>query len=312
MWGEAYINKFFKYAIPTLLSDRNLPSITAKRSCTFHIVTSQNDLGLLRNSYYLQALSKYLKVNVYPSDIENVPGDKYSQMTTAHHFLCKIHAGTDCYAVFLSPDALISNGALSYFDQTIRSDKQAIVMIGLRVSEEKLPNQNFSNIESRDLISLVFEYTHPELRAFIVNENEIYYDPGFFVWSYKTAWIIHALYALPTVVAMSNANPDTLGRAIEVGNFVSTAIPNRDLIELVCDSDLAALVGVSPHNDSPPIPMMAPTFHNIRGRVFKSDINDLHRSYLTKPILVHSDSLSEDIPNKMQVTSNFIRDVLNA
>jgi hypothetical protein len=133
VWGAGYVSLFVKYSIPTLLSARNLPSLPNREISEFLIVTTSEDAELIRNSKIFPLLSRNIKVVFLPITI--TAEHKYDLMTQGHKTAIEYVARRG-YCIFLSPDALVSDGTLQRLFELVVGGRRVIAGFGPRVDEE--------------------------------------------------------------------------------------------------------------------------------------------------------------------------------
>ena len=59
IWGDAFVAKFLRYTLPSLLAEQNLLALAASGGVTFDIHTTQADIPLLRRSGVTQAAQRF-------------------------------------------------------------------------------------------------------------------------------------------------------------------------------------------------------------------------------------------------------------
>jgi hypothetical protein len=293
VWGKRYVNTLRDFTLPTILSQNNLPALAQKDKVELYIATSQEDQSVIDSFTLIDEIKNFAEVKYEILNFETIPGDKYTRMTEAHKLFCLKGKQAGAYGLFLSPDMLLSNGAFIYFDSILTKGYQAIMMIGPRIIEEKINTLrgNTRNISAREIVSLCFKHKQAETISFIITNNIISNDFGFIIWPISDyAWIVHPLYALPIAVNMSNSDPNTIGRAIEMGDFVKAIVDNcTNRIHVVKDSDNAMIAGLTLKDEITQLPIMSTTFNDLKNRLSRA--SDYHKYYFGKQIIIHSEDI---------------------
>ena len=176
VWGADYVSLFVRFSIPTLLSARNLPSLPNREVSEFLIITTSEDAERIRNSAIFPLLSRYIKVVFLPITI--TAEHKYDLMTLGHRMAVE-HVDRRGFCVFLSPDALVSDGTLQRLFDLVVGGRRVIAGFGPRVDEErflaevhKLPQYRDGeplSLPTRQLVEMTMQCLHSDTKHHFVD-----------------------------------------------------------------------------------------------------------------------------------------------
>lgn len=318
VWGESYTRKLLDFTIPTLLAPDNLPAIVKRRSCEFLFATTSGDAEIIQVSESYKRLQELLPtVFVFPN-FEGAGDNKYARMTVGHKEACAYGHVRGAYGVFLMPEMLVSNGSLLYLDNAVRRGKRAVIMVVLRLIEENveiLRGLPMIRLENRELVSLLFSSAHPEIRSFIVNGDRFSAEPGYVIWDFVDrggVWVAHGIHSQPMLVDLLTVVPNALGHALDAEDFVRASVNDVSEIDVVMDSDLAMMCSLTPLEDVPTAPSTVPPTPAgvrkfIRGTPY---VTGTHLWYFTHPVVLHCDDMPDDIGACLEISKNFVAEVL--
>ena len=128
VWGDEYRNFLLEYALPSLLSPRNIPSLRDVRSVRFLFATTSRDWDLISNAAIFRELEKYAE----PVFLELPPkGDLpyWLQSIVGHKMCCEMIVRDGAYRIFTSPDALYSDGFLARLHDVALDGAQAVLAV---------------------------------------------------------------------------------------------------------------------------------------------------------------------------------------
>ncbi len=216
VWGEEYTAHFLKLVIPNLLSPLNLPNCCVPGSI-FKIYTTSQDAETIRKSTIFSKLTKIVvcqiltiedaldtsqskeqgQANVHmvgkPLSERNL--DKYFVMNHCHrHAIRAARETPDVAFVFLSPDAIYSDGSFTNMLRIAQSGKRAIMVPGLRLVKDTFTPMFLRNyyreetqtatISSRELARHAMAFLHPMMDSCFWNSAD------FGEWASVLLWTI--------------------------------------------------------------------------------------------------------------------------
>jgi hypothetical protein len=317
VWGDEYRNFLLEYALPTLLSPRNIPSLRDVRPVRFLFATTSRDWDLISNTAIFRELEKYAE----PVFLELPPkGDRpyWLQSIVGHKMCCEMIVRDGAYRIFTSPDALYSDGFLARLHEVALDGAQAVLAVVSPLTRSDLFFKALADmgllpatsardsgipitILARQTVGLAMRAMHGLSR---VNE----WDASYF-WGYAaTPWwripgsedavISGNLWDL-LLVDYSATNYD--GSILDVrgfdGDFIMHTVSKLETIYFVRDSDELHIVSWA---SLPEPPSHRHRFSNFfkgvafRISAYRPVFNAFQRETLFMPTLVHSCPLGEE------------------
>lgn len=184
VWNDSYIDLFIKYALPALMSQRNLHALSKYIDTEFHVITRKEDLKRLRS----EPLLDYVGKHVIPLTIQAVENINFTLPACAvQHWIkgpivASIGHMQDAI-LFISPDTVWSDGYLEYFGQALKAGKSAIYTSSFRVTTETvihdLPKGGLPN---HYVPRLLLKHMHPIVGASVYNGQQCVVHPEYLVW----------------------------------------------------------------------------------------------------------------------------------
>lgn len=305
VWGEAYTRLFAEFALPALLSDRNLPALSRSRPSSFAIYTTAEDAERIRATPLYPQLAASIPVQF--RDVEaalGVRSDKfrYDAMSAIHQLALDDAGESDAALVFLAPDAIWADGSLEAVARAADAGKRAVLQVGLRADEETagpamrrafFDRTGPSAVPARDLVRLGLDHLHQVCRAwrwdaagFWRTVSNCYWpidDEGFLV----RAFHLHPLMLYPErplAPFVSTIDDDLLFLAVH----------DRETIHVVEDSDEVIHVELVPRDWPGELSVLAgaPSPRYIATWA-RGSATALHRTFFTShTIRVHAQEIS--------------------
>ena len=146
IWGEAFVARFLRYALPSLLAPDNLPALAAGGNVLFDIHTTQADIPLLRQSPAVQAVEQFadFSYTAIPdrflhfkptddtpdSDRLCVSGAQYASAIKARH------SGADLS--FIDCEGLYSTGFLTGAKRYLNDGYKAVAVMSPRARGQNI------------------------------------------------------------------------------------------------------------------------------------------------------------------------------
>jgi hypothetical protein len=242
VWGEQFVSRFIHFALPSQLAPANLPSLPGDR-CTYHIFTPSRDAERIRCSPAFERLRSLMPV-LFESIDDLYLGHAYAAMTECHNRGLGRGRKEDCAFVFLSPDALWSDGSFRRMHELITSGIRAVVLAGPRITAETaLPmvREKFSQADTafrltgRELAGLILGHMHPTARAFIWGPGGNR-AAGHYCWLVGSQGMLIRASHLHPVAVRPISREARLSTNLD-GDFMRRCCPDVGQIHVVTDSD---------------------------------------------------------------------------
>ena len=261
IWGEAYVEKCLKYAIPSLLAPGNIPALAAQGGVIVDIYTSEYGRTLLEDDEAFGALTRFAEVKFteIPDSLLGyekteatpdpdrwcVAGAQYTAAIAARHL--------DADLAFIGVDNIYSDSYLSGAKAYIEAGHSGVVTSAIRAQEE--PMDDFLKEEIPGTGSLDIEIDSAQLLAYAAqNMNRQFFDsfissddthvgqdPVALFFGTEEGFASHTFQLNPAMIS-SDLLPDDFVFDFHTADarFLAEIINGRDpeaLIKVVEDSD---------------------------------------------------------------------------
>lgn len=219
-WGSSYIEKLFKYSLPSLLAPGNIPALSQFGNVHVDVYTSAHDREVFRNSELMATLAQYadIEYTILPDNLlffENteatadhdrfvVAGAQYNSAIRAKH------VGADLF--YVTTDAIYSNNMLQSAKGHIEAGYKAVLTIMLRAQEDKIDNYlkqhaaingHAISIDTKHLINFAAENLNPQVFDSFIRSNSphIGQDPIALFFKTPTGFSSHTFQITGTIIA---------------------------------------------------------------------------------------------------------------
>lgn len=302
VWGPEYVGKFLNIALPTLMADGNVPAVAKLARTRFLLITRESDVAMVREDALFAKLSTLVELSVATFVPE---GSRYSALSHAHMVAVASASEHGEAAVFLTPDAIFSNGSLAHVVKMALGGCRAVMCTGLRLIEETvrpildaLPRtaDGALALAPRETTKLALAHLHPEIERYIWGNPEFTAFPHLCMWPAPDGdgFLARAFHLHPLLVDFRGLRdvPD-LDRTTIDGNFLGHLVGRWDDIGIVEDTDDVSIYSLTPLDQRQEyVRHGAATVETLRGMAYHPQVNPLHRYFFTKAIRIHSHDAS--------------------
>lgn len=165
LWGEQYIDDFFRYSLPSLLTPNNLPAYCKKHNSIFHFWTLASSFREIQERMYDTTLSAWADIQFHfldDVDLDSFPvkDDGINLMIEAHRRAIRDAAEGDAL-LFLCPDMIIADGGLDHVASIAGTGPKAIMIVGLRVTREIAIRGSLAKYGARRMVQGILSFLHP-------------------------------------------------------------------------------------------------------------------------------------------------------
>lgn len=184
VWGEKYFDYLTRFALPSWLTENNLPALAALAELEIDILTRRSDGAAFSASASCATLRAICPVNFV--DIDDLIGkDMYSvTLTGAFGRGITRHgaAMTDTAFIFMNADFILSDGSLKHLGQLIARGETAIMAPSYRAVEEAVApvltqwigaHGGQLDMPPRRLVDLALRHPHPTTVAKFVTQQGV-------------------------------------------------------------------------------------------------------------------------------------------
>lgn len=188
---DNHLDLFFKYGLPSLMSNGNLPKLAKHKQIIFNIHTNQHGYERLLNSNF--PFLWYAKTD---SNNEN----KYEQI--GRHQNADLRAakmnGADYHC--LMPDFVYSENCFSGMLKAIERGHKAIARLNISACLEAISPELSPNMSAKELATLSLKYTHPGVRNWRATEKD-YPNTHVLAWEGKDELRMCSPHCHPVYIA---------------------------------------------------------------------------------------------------------------
>jgi hypothetical protein len=265
VWGQAYVDLFLNVALPCQLAPGNLPAFAGLNGCSYRIYTIPRDVPAITSHPGYVALQSLMHVDLIVNDQLDVVRGRYSVLNHCQNHAIYTANQHDRALVFLSPDALWSDGALGHVRSLVAAGKRVAMQSGVRLNRDSfLPvfRQRFDTtggraaaVRSRDVVCLMLDHLH-------AYSASLFWDsPDFNRWPSQLFWRIGAsegadagtsgggvlarCFHLHPLMVWPRRKDRFLNATIDTVYFAH-AVPDFDDYAIIDDSDHGVCVELSP------------------------------------------------------------------
>src|SRR5262249_50021364 len=134
VWGEAFVNFFLEFCLPSLLAPGNIPFIEHRVGSKFILHTRDADLQRIADSAAFRLLREVLEVEIRFLHPEGLP--PHETLSRSHRETIRLADSIKVPVIFLSPDTIWSNGSIAAVDRILSRGKRVIFLSSLRLVKE--------------------------------------------------------------------------------------------------------------------------------------------------------------------------------
>jgi hypothetical protein len=295
VWGEAFVNFFLEFCLPSLLAPGNIPFIEHRVGSKFILHTRDVDLQTIADSAAFRLLREVVEVEIRFLHPEGLA--PHETLSRSHRETMRLADSIEVPVIFLSPDTIWSNGSIAAVDRILSRGKRVIFLSSLRLVKEdaepfikRLFESRKSvalSVEARRLNELAFRFLHPTM-------EEYFFEPGkgtalapmLLLWSTPHGDILaHGFHQHPLLVYSKKRFADFI-QTID-GDLVRAACPDPSDHYIVQDSDEITAIELSKRSQF------------LQGFMAKGDsaavaawalryANSVHWSLIRAPIRMHA------------------------
>lgn len=254
VWGEEYVDTFLNVCLPSLLTPGNLEAFENEPGAVFKIYTSPQDADRIARSEPFARIKRIMPARTILVDRLATPDNQAAcqyegsliSMRKCHMMATEEGLREQAAMVYLSPDAVWSEGALSRMGEITRSGKRALLLSGLRVTKEDFQAKFldiFANgaggapAPPRELARLGLDHLHPLTEALFAGSEKFSMKMAFQVYwrANRRGFLARCLVMHPLMVRPRLANPSL--RLSFDADYLLSACPDYEDYHIVTDSD---------------------------------------------------------------------------
>lgn len=183
VWGEAYIERFARLALPSLLAPGNLPALAAATGLEAVIMTTRESVERFGLHAAFQRLRRVCPVSFVAIDDLVAPHAPYGVVLTLAFARAVINCGADMvntHFVFMLADFVLAEGSLRALSKYIRAGRSIVLGPSLRAAAAAVEPALLAAVNRadhtltmapRELVRLALEHPHPTTVAKTMNQT---------------------------------------------------------------------------------------------------------------------------------------------
>lgn len=251
VWGRPFISLFGAVVLPSFLSQSNFPYLG--RKLLFVLYTTKEDLELLNSYPSFKLLLAFVQVRI--EYLEQNFEKPHVIMSQCEEAIAKEAALSDVPAIYLQPDAMLSDGAIKKMFDIWQEGYRVILVPGIRVEKEtfleKVRNYldddaSVLTIEPRNLMRHTISSLHPISKSLLVDSKQLASHLSHLYWRVGESGLLGlCAHIHPILVHAESELVHFEGDTLD-GGYVASACLDSDKYYIVSDTDDFAVVEISP------------------------------------------------------------------
>lgn len=236
VWGEEYRAMFFRYSLPSLLSERNFPMLAGHADLVFLFCTKSEDRGPLGAAIDASTLAALGRVEILTPACTETDISPYKYFSACYQVGLDKARQTEGYVVLLTADQIWADGAIEFVYKQIRHGWQGVLATGPRLIEETA-QQALESLQDMDraygnrltpsvLVELAIEHMHPWDRSLFWNDSDTGRPASFMYWDVPgDGFLMHCLHLHPVCIRVDCRTSVHFSETIDKGNFIEKVCP---------------------------------------------------------------------------------------
>ena len=344
LWGEVYIERFLRAALPSWLAPGNLPALAAHLPTEMVLLTSAGDVQFFQKNMGFQKIKSILPVQFHIID-HLITGNNYSITITLSYIEAMKALGADmldtCF-FYLVADYIIADGSLAYVLSRMMAGYDAVQVGNFQVTEktakpwqagqittlpewaDALPPRELLRrgqrwvrkspeviaVPPRQLLRWALRHLHPATVANTVNFGiirNIY--PNRLFWRADGCTLIGRFFLMHMICIRPQIMDFTIGASCDY-SFVTEMCPGGN-VEIITDSDNYLVIEMQPHSHESNFVRPGP-HKSERGlvRSLSEWTTEQHRRNAQTTVVFHTDELPDNLPAIIAEADKFIARIL--
>lgn len=337
VWGQAYGDLYLNLVLPTQLSPGNLPALASAKGCQYRIYTTRSDAQRMIQHPAIQAVQRIMPVEILLMDhIDTQTSTRYAPMTACHRHAIKTANEQGAAVVFLSPDAIFSDGSFAHMRRWAEQGKRAIMIGSYRLDRDRFAQavkEQFAPwpdgcimIPPRPLVGLSLDHLHPFTQGLLWGHRDFNRLVSHTYWLLPGQGILARCFHLHPMLVRPQC-PEVMPPTTIDGDYLRHACPDLQSFHVVTDSDDITAVELSRRDDPAlqrdlqtgggevlsRIPTLQPD-RSLRGLAIanwaRGHTDSQHRHFFAKRIRFHADELNDRWTALEQESDRHVSDIL--
>lgn len=328
-WGKVHRQYFLDLLVASLLSPKNIPALDPSRKSKFLIATTSEDWESIQSQYLFQKLKEYVVPFWFEMPVPHEDDSKMLVMSSGHKQIAMKTFQDSAYGIYLSPDAVLSDGSVSTLERLSESGKKVVLSAAFRISQdpflEEMKQSGFYKpgspiiLPPRDCVRVALRHLHTETRRYEFNSKWFSDTPILVYWkvpNQSNDIIIYSFSWAPLLVdyeSIRNHDVSTFNEWTLDGDYISRNFSADDDIHVVTDSDEIIYASLTKESDYhfELVPEITKLFSWYKMWLIKKlkdspIMDDLKRKIFRTPVFLHSSDISSEWIKHRRFTQKII------
>jgi len=166
VWGPEFVDRFFRFALRTLLAPQNLPALAARHEVVWTFYTTPEDAARVREDPALRQLPKSVDFQIRlfrPKEIDEA--NSSSHWILWRRGIAEARGADEC-VITVAADHIFAEDTLARWAALFEAGKLAIFSPGIQVALETVTDELSSGsgpvaLPAQELLKLMFRHLHP-------------------------------------------------------------------------------------------------------------------------------------------------------
>lgn len=336
-WGERFRGYFCQFILSSLMAPGNIPSLANKQDSKFLIVTTKQDWEALQSEPIFKLMQQHIESIFFEMEMPKDNSKKMLIMSKGHKIASEYAYINKAIGVFVTPDLVVSNGAVARLQELISLGKSVVLSAAIRFQFEgsvaalkkaghMIPGLPLT-LSGRDMMRAVLPNLHSEVKRYIWDKPYYPLDAITSIWfQNKHNAVIHTFSWGPMAInyaAVNNHKTDTFDNWTLDGDYVFANCGDNinDDIYVVTDTDELAFASFTTeedlHFDLKKDRLQKNFFISklvkqtyLKIQYDSQTMDPLKRKLVKIPIFFHADKVSRSLVDLSNYSSNIIEDAV--
>ncbi|MBS0624216.1 MAG: hypothetical protein JSS62_06320 [Verrucomicrobia bacterium] len=313
VWGDKFIEKFFRLGLHSLLASQNLPALNQDYECCFIFLTLGKDIPNIQLQKGFKQLSSVCQVEFIDISDLILSGTYSLSLTLAYERGMRSRGHNICqtYFFFLVADYIIANGSLFKVGQLLKKGYSGVTTGNFLVTEEffipilQTFGKDVFEREAQLLLKLAFPVLHPLSTANLLTQSFTHaHHTNRLFWKLNEEVMIGHFYLRHMLCIKPENDRFTVGAFCDYA-FISEMCPSGNVLHIQ-DSDDYCVVEMAPFDYLQTSIFSGKNHKHALAQHLSEWTTTTHRAHAHIPVVYHSTPLKEQHLPILQESADFI------
>jgi hypothetical protein len=319
VWGYRYVKQFLDFSLPTMLAPGNVPALAGMLPCTFVLLTSSADAGVIAKHPGYLLLSSICRTEIQLID-DLITGDNYSTTITLAYERAVRAAGAEmldtCF-FFLISDYLVADGSFRNVLSRVLAGASGVLAGNFQIIQEDAAPQFHRKFEQegpeltippRELMSWALDHLHPMTAANMVNfplSHTAHTNRLF--WRVDQDTLIGRFYLMHMICIRPEIGDFVIGSSCDY-SFIPEMCPSGS-VEALIDSDEYLVVEMQPREHEKGFLRIGPFDPAALAATLSEWTTARHRENARSTLVFHAKDVPASLPDTLREADRFIASI---